>query len=1130
MPLRHKVARKAFAMTSVTVILTALFVGALPLSPYVETADAKYLTDGNGYFEDYIDWIEWTPNARTSWNGGNSGTRELLGRSERLIGEGTLITTCTARVQRNNGNGSAVHQIESYRPGSSWGGDAISHVYYQTSPGSGLRNNSYYALKNVADAQAPLFDFSCTTAYTPIGGTPVAVPMQGLVFADGESLTNIGSEYIEATPTSAGTYNWRLLERIRSTSCNTNAYLTLTSSSNKLKMHMKDEECGNQSGTNYGPAAVTFMEATNGSANALAAQVKMQGRGMSAVALGVILSVDFGDAPTEKTPESKIPFSYGTAGALFKPTWSGAGLISGGESAVFDTNKYPVQDNFHSGLTQSGSSQNNHVATAQLNTSRITPRLGPAISSEGGYTSNVQAGSDIVGDDAFVGGAPIIPIIEQNGQFSTEITCTGNNAYVAGWIDWNQNGVFDNPTERATARCGATENAVTTLTWSNINADYTLDGEHYYLRLRIADNVSALSPLGLTTSGEVEDWILPRLRPAMSLEKIAVANSSKVESGTEVTYTITLKNIGTAQFSAALPASVTDTLGEVLNQGELIPGTSGQFVTASKGTATLVGTTPHTTAIKWTSGNSTINVNESVTISYKVRVKDQPAGSSPIITNHAWVNNHIDSSVTWEKNKTGQDVPALCETATGRLLGESKQPICDTAQISRSNLLISKEIRKSVDGAAIPDGTILENGTYYYWIKFENRGGTTETIDHTDNYSDVMDDAPIYTEFGSQGLHKIIGERANEYRNWVDVQPRTTAVAQNNNTFRFTGTLKPQEVLYFAYRVDAWQRTGNSIMRNVLHKTGVDCTTAPNACVETEHPRQPSSTINVTKQLQNSAGAVIVQPAVSEIEGWGVRLGGDAAKAIEPTATYIDRRTMQDGSIAAFKISQNNKNGHKFSLAEVVDNIASRGYEHVGLTCSGTRADGTAIQPFAIAPTTTGTILPGDTLNCVLTNKQLPGTFSWNKVDAADSVTKLSGSAWEVTMPNGTTTVTVDDCVRTGTDSNPCGQSTKVHDSDNQAGQFTLSGLAWGTYTIREVSAPVGYVLPEAATTYTVTINGSSLNARLADIPNDKHAGLVVPLTGGLGSDAFKILGPVLLALAAVGAFIRWRRGHKANL
>ncbi|KQQ65371.1 GEVED domain-containing protein [Microbacterium sp. Leaf320] len=104
------------------------------------------------------------------------------------------------------------------------------------------------------------------------------------------------------------------------------------------------------------------------------------------------------------------------------------------------------------------------------------------------------------------------------------------DAVLAGWIDFNGNGTFDD-TERAsdTVATGATDGA---LTWT-VPADY-IPGETY-LRLRVGfTGDQLLSPVGMADSGEVEDHSLVLPAPLPSLFGFRVEKVGESIDGTWV--------------------------------------------------------------------------------------------------------------------------------------------------------------------------------------------------------------------------------------------------------------------------------------------------------------------------------------------------------------------------------------------------------------------------------------------------------------------------------------------------------------------------------------------------------------------------------------------------------------------
>ncbi|MGR5370675.1 GEVED domain-containing protein [Photobacterium damselae] len=90
---------------------------------------------------------------------------------------------------------------------------------------------------------------------------------------------------------------------------------------------------------------------------------------------------------------------------------------------------------------------------------------------------------------------------------------SGSGAMLAGWLDWNNNGVFDNPTERSQLMPGmanvpsGTNGDVYVIWWDNIIATEI----NTFIRLRITNQSSFITnpfPTGSVSWGEVEDHFI----------------------------------------------------------------------------------------------------------------------------------------------------------------------------------------------------------------------------------------------------------------------------------------------------------------------------------------------------------------------------------------------------------------------------------------------------------------------------------------------------------------------------------------------------------------------------------------------------------------------------------------------
>ena len=85
---------------------------------------------------------------------------------------------------------------------------------------------------------------------------------------------------------------------------------------------------------------------------------------------------------------------------------------------------------------------------------------------------------------------------------------TGSQATIAGWIDFNKNGVFD-ANERASINVPtSTLTQAVTMTWTVTAFSAVSTGT--YARFRVAlDSTQIATPYGLATTGEVEDYVVP---------------------------------------------------------------------------------------------------------------------------------------------------------------------------------------------------------------------------------------------------------------------------------------------------------------------------------------------------------------------------------------------------------------------------------------------------------------------------------------------------------------------------------------------------------------------------------------------------------------------------------------------
>ena len=208
-------------------------------------------------------------------------------------------------------------------------------------------------------------------------------------------------------------------------------------------------------------------------------------------------------------------------------------------------------------------------------------------------------------------------------------------------------------------------------------------------------------------------------------------------------------------------------------------------------------------------------------------------------------------------------------------------------------------------------------------------------------------------------------------------------------------------------------------------------------------------------------------------------------------------------------------------------------------------------------------------------NARNTGAISWNKVssDPANDK-KLGGSEWKLTKTesfgwntNGVaqytaidktqwSPVTITDCKSgTGKTCSAPAEGQKIYDVDPVEGQFKLTGLEWGTYTLVESKAPDGYdvdstvrmftfgpasdsdgtgqwnsngVKPATGTatgnftTSDADYDSSVFSFAVGDIKN--QPGVILPATGGEGLNKMYAAGLLAVAIAVAGLALSLRR------
>ncbi len=287
-------------------------------------------------------------------------------------------------------------------------------------------------------------------------------------------------------------------------------------------------------------------------------------------------------------------------------------------------------------------------------------------------------------------------------------------------------------------------------------------------------------------------------------------------------------------------------------------------------------------------------------------------------------------------------------------------------------------------------------------------------------------------------------------------------------------------------------------------------------CTITNTASPSTATVTLGKQVTDVNGN---NPTAAP--GWTLGAATTATTGTVTTSpTGTTAVTGAGGSTAPWTLTF----GSASSRATVaVSETQQTGYTFKSGSCTVTPATGsptTYTLTSAASFPLTG-IAGGATVACTYINQPTAGTISWQKVDAASTSHYLAGSEWTLRGPGASgPTITVKDCTAT-----PC---TGTNDTDARAGYLTVGGLAWGAYTLTETRAPAGYVLD--TTPRTATVGATALTVSLGAIKNVQQTVPAIPLTGGIGADAYLIAGVLFAALALGLASLQfWRRRHRRN-
>ncbi|WEV72438.1 CshA/CshB family fibrillar adhesin-related protein [Bifidobacterium sp. ESL0790] len=986
-------------------------------------------TGGDGRMLNDIDWVQWSGTDGETIDGD-----KIVWTTPSKVGDDHWLSTRCAVTTPGGGDNplSPAYPIKAYRSGG-YSGDGLPYMYNQG--GSGGSNTMVTGLANSSQGEKVTFDFTCDTYLIDSTTSPsldsstnpssyTAVPMQGLVFADAES-NNWNwsqSEYIKATPQtqiSSATPVWRLLDSYREPGCGTNSVAELNG--NTMRFRSDNTQCSSSVG-GAGPASVMFLQGSQ------SARVTLKGGGVTAVALGSIALSDFGDAPE----------SYGVASSVFQPQWTGGALgtdISGTPYSTADP--YDPDTSMVGGTLFNLSDAKDSSVGSPSNlakTDEPTPQLGEHEDSESDvhYSTdanwddtngvNDEDGLDAIARDGTTGNIKINPA--SDGTFTQKVACQSTAAAeVKGWIDWDHDGHFDNTDEGSDQQaCVADSSSATgssaTLTW-NVPADAqrAVKGEgsltQSFERVRItaetdpmSTNIMRLTPTGVTTSGEVEDYAVdvhvPMLNVRVNLPdgrhdpldqfRISTKNSSSVEVDNTTT-TGAASNVQSDQIGPKYFADGTDYTVSA-------PLAGGSVSTESRYSNNLSCVDlAHGNAVVTTDANGkfTMPADSNVQCTFTRSVRSNPTLK---VTTHVNGGSAIPSDFPTVATLTPGGGATALTSGSPVSLTEGSYKIT-TDMTGKPNYEVTSPLACTLDSSPISltDATVaLANGQNVVCDQTVAPKAATLTLKTEVERGDAQPSDFDFTVATSGGS-----------TTYTENNPQTSAGGITGVTgSSVSGYDQDGDIVYYK----------NS---DTTHSTQLTLAQANAALADGE-------SVTGIRKVTNHTAKFIVH--LTRDYNYGGTAAGDGSEI---------KLKPQGGSESAVTLDTSRFIG---SGVYSVEQLLHDGYEqtNIKVTVNGTEV--------TIASDGTFTVPADADVVVELKNKDKPGELQWDRTDI-DTGALLPGSEWTLYGPDSQS-LDVPDCT-----AGPC----TGLDQDPTPGKFSVTGLKWGRWTIAERTAPAGYGL-----------------------------------------------------------------------
>lgn len=539
-----------------------------------------------------------------------------------------------------------------------------------------------------------------------------------------------------------------------------------------------------------------------------------------------------------------------------------------------------------------------------------------------------------------------------------------------------------------------------------------------------------------------------------------------------------------------------DYAAELTLSGSVKYSSSISAGTLTKGAPSGCSTTPPTT-------QETVRITDPSTTSISMNKGDTrtlTAAKTPSSTTLTWSSGNTSvATVTAKGSDSSTDTTA---TLTALEVGKATIRVRTAGGATAS---ITVTVRDGSQLTVYFKTGAVNNSWSEYWLAYQQKSnGNYATVKMTQavcNSEYVVATIPRDQVQENYGYYFRDNGRLDNNRRWYG----SNGVDPNGDVFQFPGGS------YTSLRVES-----NST-KQTSAPSGCEASNARSTAKSAAKPRAKATAkksaqtttktttqaaAQATAQQRKSAQGTAVQSGEGGTSAAGTAVTADNAGSTGSTSTTGDTATEtiyscgdtngrcdMDATVGGFRIVDLETG--TYTLTEVVK---PNGFESTVASYTVTiGADGsTTWAPSLITDNTGVNRVP---------NTRMTGTVTWNKVakvkqtaSGSEQTVKLAGSEWTITQVKSFTWSvdgkaaytaiadqvphTITDCVNgastgaQGTVIADCAtqsstQSVPYVDVDGAAGQFTVTGLGWGVYELKESKAPEGYTVDATTRTFT---------------------------------------------------------------